>query len=415
MKPDIVAFMVRTPFTQRDYARFGIEVIKNEGCQVCVLDLTALLNPRYLKECSSNEWIEFDGLIKFRSKSEFKDFLKEKNKTIFVVDVIGAEFSNLFIYKYFKEFGVLYASFCANTVPMSSLVQKRSIFKIIKNKLPLICSRNFVNILRFLFLKETCRWLCRRFQSRGIIGAPDYVLAGGRKIIPKHPLPDKHTKTIWGHTLDFDILLQQSAEFDQENYVVFIDEYAPHTPDFIISPMSKINAEAYYGGLNKFFDWYEKKFDQKIVIAAHPRSRYDEKPQCFGARQIIKRKTAECIAKASCVFTHSSTAMNFAVYFRKPIFFLTSDGYQGTPLAEYVNSFAASLGQTPINVDRPLDDLDLKFNFNEEVYAQFSEDYIKTSGSPKKLFWKIVIDELNTIDQKVERTAFEDCGLAVKG
>jgi len=392
-----ICFLVRTPLTKRDYDRFGIELIRSKGYGAYVLDLTQLLNPQYLKNYTPHNLINDKHLSVIKSKNELLNFFKEKGGTIFVVDWMGADYSNLFIYRYLKKYGVTFASFCANALPLPKPAKEKPLFVKIMAKLTKMFSKDFFKKEMKILSIKLFRYVCEILQYIGQIKAPDYVLAGGREMVYAYPLPNATTKIIYGHTLDYDIILQEKIVPRENGYAVFIDEYVPYHPDFIISKHENIDAEAYYGGLNRFFDWFEHQFKQEVVIAAHPRSRYDQKPQCYGARKIIKGKTAETIAGASCVLTHESTAISFAVCFKKPLFFLTCDEFEKTFHGPGQELSAGKFGLKPINVDRPFDDLKLDFTYNNDLYARYFDDYIKTPDSPQKLFWEIVVDELRAI------------------
>ena len=55
-----------------------------------------------------------------------------------------------------------------------------------------------------------------------------------------------------------------------------LDNYLPFHPDF--GTGSLIEPEEYYVPLCHFFDHLERKYDVRIVIAAHPRSSYETHP-----------------------------------------------------------------------------------------------------------------------------------------
>jgi len=372
-------------------------LIRGRGLDVYVLDLTSLLNPQYLEKYTPNNLVNDQNIIIFKSRQDLERALKEKGKTIFVVDFIGADYSNLFIYRYFKKYGILYASFCANTLPLSRAPKEKSWPKKIMTKVTKVFSTKFFRKAINYFLIRSFFYVCKILQHIGYIKGPDYMLVGGGKIVSTYPLSTAATSIIYGHTLDYDIILKEKIIPQDNSYAVFIDQYVPYHPDAIISNVDKIDAEKYYKGLNRFFDWFEDKFKQEVVIAAHPRSNYDQKPQCFSNRKIIKGRTIEVIAGANYVITHGSTAVTFAVCFNKPLVFLTCDMFERTYHGIHINASANQFGKTPINVDRPYEKLDISLVSDESLYLDYFEKYIKTQGSPQKQFWEIVIDELQTI------------------
>ncbi|MEK7783941.1 MAG: hypothetical protein AAB658_00780 [Chloroflexota bacterium] len=183
---------------------------------------------------------------------------------------------------------------------------------------------------------------------------------------------------------------------------VFLDEYLPFHPDYDrlkLTPFS--SAGAYYPGLRRFFGFLEREHGARIVIAAHPHSRYEDRPEdYFGGRPVVQGKTLELVRKAGFVIAHSSTALNFAVLFRKPVLFITTDSLQRSQrMARSIQAMAAWLGKTPVNVDAPLNqDWKKELAVDTEAYARYREAYIKTAGSPDKPVWQIFADHLNTVE-----------------
>jgi hypothetical protein len=176
----------------------------------------------------------------------------------------------------------------------------------------------------------------------------------------------------------------------------------PFHPDYDrlkLKPFSE--AEAYYPSLRRFFDFLERERGAGIVIAAHPHSRYkDRLEDFFGGRPVVQGKTLELVRKAGFVIAHSSTALNFAVLFQKPVVFVTTDSLQRSQrMARSIQAMAAWLGKTPINVDAPLGvDWARELTVDEKAYAQYRGAYIKKAGSPEKLAWQIFADHLKTLE-----------------
>jgi hypothetical protein len=236
-----------------------------------------------------------------------------------------------------------------------------------------------------------------------LLQAPRFILAGSDKYTVKLPSRNHKTEIIRAHTLDYDLYLENKDTVDdQEDYAVFLDEYLPYHPDFLIETIGPIhlNAEQYYRTINKFFSEIEKKFGVRTIIAAHPYSRYDLKPECFPGREIIKGRTVELVKRSKFVFAHMSTSINFAVLYKKPILFLTTDGISAIPQGHFIDHFARQFKKKPINADHS-EELTLasELKMDEESYRKYYSNYIKASGSPQKPFWEIVADHIERVNQ----------------
>jgi len=151
-------------------------------------------------------------------------------------------------------------------------------------------------------------------KSLGITPAAILVAGGEDSIQPNQPT-DESTQIVWAHTLDYDLYLNEKNESrdSDANLGVFLDEYLPFHPDFAHSGIATPSApENYYPRLREFFNLIEREHKVRIVIAAHPRSRYEQHPDYFGGRLIVREKTAELLHQAGFAIAHASTAINLA-------------------------------------------------------------------------------------------------------
>lgn len=128
---------------------------------------------------------------------------------------------------------------------------------------------------------------------------------------------------------DLDKYMQNRGKQVQKNsekYIVYIDEFFPYhseikyfAPDLDIESL----AEPFFKSLNSYFDWVEKKYQCKVIIACHPTARYDGNP--FGGREMAYFKTNILIEGAEFVLTQCSNALSWVVLENKPCALLTND------------------------------------------------------------------------------------------
>jgi len=87
------------------------------------------------------------------------------------------------------------------------------------------------------------------------------------------------------------------------------------------------------------------------------------------------------------VITHYSTAINFAVIYKKPIIFLTSDGLKSAFLDEFILKFSKVLDQPYINISNVNEDYLLeKLEINLNKYNEYKFKYITKDDSEIKNF-----------------------------
>lgn len=396
-----ICFYNETPLTQRDYERFGFEIFLYRGFEVYFLDMTQVLHPDYLANYEPPDLSSFQGVVVARSQEDILTFV-EKNHKAFAVSFVRYDKRTHFLYRAFKRFNVQYAQYESISIPVRAeptlgqrigrLWEERrksgwfSMSKLILSK-----------------LSRRCGFFIADFLSNSFDGVqpPRYSLRAARKAFQISPKLGWNSEIVGLHYWDYDLFLQLKQNGVPERrspYCVFLDEYFPFHPDFFITGYTplEMNADKYYEGLNRFFDFIEQNAKLPVIVAAHPRARYDQRPDYFRGRRVVQFKTSELVAGAEFVIAHETRSINFAVMFRKPVIFLTSDEIEEkTVYGSYIRNFAATLGKKPLNVDGRIEcDLDKELVIDEERYREYFENYIKIPGTPEKPYWEVVADKI---------------------
>ena len=131
----------------------------------------------------------------------------------------------------------------------------------------------------------------------------------------------------------------------------------------------------YYLELNSFFSKIESKFSVKVIIAAHPRSRYEKTGNPFQGRKILKFKTINLVKVFSICSSSCKYRNNYVGDLQKIIVSLTSRYYDRT----YINSiklFSETLSSTLIDLSSQNYILPNSFKINSKAYKDFYENYI---------------------------------------
>jgi hypothetical protein len=174
---------------------------------------------------------------------------------------------------------------------------------------------------------------------------------------------------------------------------VYADEDLAFHPDLAalhIKPM--VTPEKFYPPLMAFFDDFEERTGLNVVIAAHPRSRWDLRQDLLKGRRAVYGKTAELMHGAQLVFAHASTSISFAVLSEVPLALLTSDELNDSFYGDEIRVRQELFDVSPINIDRtkPTDfDLAHLLRINHRAYEGYCEKYIKTAGTPDLPSWEI--------------------------
>jgi hypothetical protein len=197
--------------------------------------------------------------------------------------------------------------------------------------------------------------------------------------------------------MDYDIYLKEKDKaFTTQPLAVLLDECVPFHPDYRYKwKKPPISAEKYFHLLNNFFKRIENELGFEVIIAAHPRSRYEDHPGCFKGRKWQRGRTISLVKESSLVLAHNSTSLSFANLFNKPVIFLTSSEMDKSWQGSFIRAKSEWFGKKPIFMDgnSPVDwKQELKINRNR--YQEYREAYIKTDSSPDLPFWQIVADRL---------------------
>ncbi|MFH1369601.1 MAG: hypothetical protein ABII64_10815 [Elusimicrobiota bacterium] len=377
MKPENINFLIPTPLSERDYRRFGARLLESRGFNVSYFDLTDILNPDYVKSVTINRF-ECKNTRVFTSLAELEQTLKncDREKTIYIDLLIGRK-ETYPVFKLLTKYGLPYASLHTNAVPFPRTSLKRKVYNAVTQAMT-------------------------KFKYRKI-RIPDYILAGGRAFLEALPRPGKDTVTVLGHTLDYDLYLEFKANRPEPlvkgSYAVFLDEYLPYHPDFLVAGAYKNpfnDPSLYYDEVNLMLSELEKLLKIPVVIAAHPRARYDKVGNRFNGRKIIQSNTINLVANAEIVVTHASTSLNFAVLFNKPVIFMLPEILKSKVFYGFIRNFAENLGKTPVDAASIKNiDINVQRAVNTSKYSEYKDKYIKTSGSPEKYFWDIVADNIS--------------------
>ena len=381
MKKKII-FFIQAHFSKRDYDRYGIETLINNGFEVEVWDFVSFLANDVYQEATSQDPIKWNGYRIFKKKKEAISAIFGLNQSCIIFSFLSYSFRSLAIYRAISKRKLFYCE-QAFALPITALSPKQKLAKKIAN---FTIKKLFMRIFRII--------------PSGILGVKpaDLSLVEAEKFLPTEAPISTEGKILWAHNFDYDLFLKTNGTTlaIKKDKGVFLDQYLPLHSDSIYSGIKPIlGPEEYYAALRRFFDYLEDKFKVKVIIAAHPRSHYEDMPNLFGGREVVIGKTIELVKDAGFVIVHNSTAINFAVLFKRPLLFLTSDkiieshnkGLIEEPSVTWLASF---FGKKAHNLDHPIQvELDKELVINEEAYRSYKNYYIKKDGSEELPYWQI--------------------------
>jgi hypothetical protein len=180
-------------------------------------------------------------------------------------------------------------------------------------------------------------------------------------------------------------------------HAVFLDENVPFHPDYPRMQLSPpCSPESYYGALVTFFEKIENLSGLPVIIAAHPRFRFESHPDFFNGRAIGRGKTFEWVREADFVITHSSTAISAAILYRKPFIMVGHPSFRGRFEEALLMGMACELKKRVYWLDEPLSPEALSGYLETDLtaYERYRINYLKAPRSPETPLWKIFGDAL---------------------
>lgn len=191
--------------------------------------------------------------------------------------------------------------------------------------------------------------------------------------------------------------IKDEASKPQKPYAVFLDEYFPLHPDLhYFLGQDGAGVAEYQQSMNLFFEQIEQRYGVEVVIAAHPKSDYDE--QTFQGRRIVKYQTVNLVRDSSMVLMHSSAAFSFAVMFNKPLTLLTTRGYSHSRHQyQHLQRLSRMSGLPIINIDGSIDWSLTNSRMTESIRKRYIYDYLTVPGIEQQTTRDILCNKFATM------------------
>jgi hypothetical protein len=193
---------------------------------------------------------------------------------------------------------------------------------------------------------------------------------------------------------------------------VFLDEAFADHPDYdILGVPPPVTARAYWAAMERFFQALERATSLRVMIAIHPKNR-GEVPQAIRARMAERGQTAELVRDAKAVICHASTAVSFAVLFRRPLIFVTTAEIERSVYGPAIARMASWFGQQPVNADQfEAAQLALR-DVDEASYRRYERAFLRAPDASELHPWEILRAEAEGLPGAVAvgRPAFAALG-----
>ncbi len=377
-------FLVESPFSERDWDRFGISDLL-ERFDVQVHDLTPI-NNLTLWERNGSIQIKSDRVITHFSTQSISESITGLRPSASILNLGEGELRSILI-RLLKKRRVLTAEFQLGAMPGPQTSQMTPIERI---EFRLKQSRSPLQLLS----SARVRW--RRYRDGNDL--PDVFFRGGRMARGRHP--DMGQEVIDVHSLDFEAFRESSRPTPTQvtRKVIYLDQDIGFHSDLRTLRMrSPATPSIFYGELNSYFDWLEETFGVKVVICPHPRANRADTPTRFPSREISELLTSQEIFGSRVVLGHVSTSFSFAVLAERPTQILTTSELSSSWYGPYLERFSSELRAPLINLSDPstwLEPLSELSNDQRSAYSEYTKNYLNNRDGDHGRLWTSVGDEL---------------------
>ncbi|MBI2889493.1 MAG: hypothetical protein HYY13_01795 [Nitrospirae bacterium] len=364
----LIVVLIHLPVMARDYVRFGLGYMAKRGCRVKVLDVADVLFPMLRHERGHYTQYRDIELEVVQGAWRAEDYERAVKNAWLAVPLVsyGPRSHDLFV----------------------GLSRSGTPYLDVRNcPLPVEPAAGVSGGHRTVSAPDI---------PDGLRPA-DYVVYAGWKSIEQEFPVGPTTRAIWAHSQDYEAFrscLQDPAGSLTE--AVFLDEFLPSHPDLTALGLRlDIRPQEYYAALRSFLDMVESRLGLRVVVAADPKGEYRAREDWFGGREVVFNATPRLVRQARLVLAHRSTAIGCAVMARKPVLLFTTRYLHRTHHRRYLDGFARALGKRLWYMEDPQSiEWDDVFNVDQEAYARFMRDYVKTEESPDLPLWEIVFNVL---------------------
>ena len=375
----------------RNIQRLGLDVWLEKGWTVRVWNMTPINEPSSFKEIAkkNSSLANKFNYVEVGSYGElFSNLMDLKRSKGVIIDFGGIYISSLIckIYSKLKGYRILMCDI--SSIPDLEVPEGK--LNVFKHRLKAIKRVGFFGFFGRLFL------LTLRFLNPRV----DYAVTSGLAV-PK--ALSKARVKIGAHTLDYETFMsirdKKTKRFVRSKYLVFIDQDLPQHPDFLFSREAKhpVTPKVYYSSLVNFLNELSTVTGLKVVISIHPRGNLEKSKQYFPNFRVTKGNTGNLIKDSHLVVTHFSVAISFAILFRKPLLFVSSNEMIKSIHNNQIKRLALLLDQKIYNIDEVkelYEHSNILLSINPKCQS-FQELYIKNPVNPDIALWPRVVDKIN--------------------
>lgn len=369
-------FFVSEPFGEGQFKRHGLSFLERKNIGLRVVNLLLLSEVTYTNE----------EVNRFKTTGEKNQLFCDSTEDVWSIlrklkpnDVILYHIATMhwkrfsFVLKYLNQNKIRYGFMRTMAMP-----------NITGSKLKKIIS--FCEMHSTVFQKVFRKLLKEHFYHQF---NPSFIITAGNAVF-------KENKTTYGsnpkyfNTESIDSLKARQLNqklittLRNKKYFVYIEQGNPFHPDLKLIKTLGLNfSDDYYNKTNDFLSEMERKTGTEAIVSLPPKTKMFM-PQLINEyknRQFFVNYTPELVKYCQFVVIQYSTAINFAVIFKKPIFFVSLDnkGYVYNAIKALAKVFEKEVIMTNDKFWVLNKEEVKEINFN--IYKAYENNWINSKGA----------------------------------
>ena len=386
-----VIILVGTTFNARDYKRFGVDILLKNGFDVHVIDFSPLLHPKFYETVEIHDVVEYPNHRYVRSISDVNNELKNFTRNSLIISLLPFGPNVYKVFRLISKYSIPYAILAFQPVVFEACFKNEdlSILEKITRKISKFRLSNFQHYLL-------------AYLPISLLGLKPakYAFCALSKSNIRFKLVGKSTEVVMIHTLDYDNYLDSiSSPAENTNTIVFLDQNLPLHSDELLHPTNnRPTPDEYFPEMCSAFDRIERIFNAKIIICCHPRSNRSQLTDYYNGREVVIGETNETVRGCKFCIAHYSGSISYAVLYRKPIIFITTDSLKKSMLGYKTTEYASCFNKRVINISKDFF-LDVKKDLylDEDIYQKYMNDFIKSNNSCNGKFWDVVSEKIKAV------------------
>ena len=388
MKFKKIVLIFDTPALNTAIQTYSLEELLDLRYRVCVLDASPFLLPEVNRIISAKRFSDkrFESYI-CRTKKELDGHIRQNSKDACFIPMFNSYYDVRFVFKLFTKYKVFYGH--VTTARTEFVIPSDMKFKRLWKESRL----NPFHLYKAVYNRIVSKII--KYQKA------KFLVLGGRDnedLYINLNFHDSNTKIIRLHTFDYENFLTSSKyDYNGKPYCVYLDQYFPFHPDiktqlgFDFTDEDKRN---FIDDMNKVFEHVRNKYNMDVIIAAHPRSDYNNKKDLYPNTKIEYGMTSQLIKGATLVVANCSNSIFFAAMARLPLIIVNSSVIKKINQLEIVLlGFAELTGALVVeNVSELPDKFEIPIH--KEKYAFLENNYFKSGESNGKSMWEYILENI---------------------